>query len=79
MTAFIFISINLDACDIYTWGSSFKGMLGHGEETEEITPRVVEALLGRDVRKISCGTEHMLAVSCTSFILINSSLNGFAT
>ena len=39
-------------------------MLGHGEETEEVTPRVVEALLGRDVRQISCGTEHMLAVTC---------------
>ncbi len=55
-----------DACDIYTWGSSFKGMLGHGEETEEVIPRVVEALLGRDVRKIACGTEHMLAVICES-------------
>ena len=39
-------------------------MLGHGEETEEVTPRVVEALLGRDVRQISCGTEHILAVTC---------------
>eukprot|EP00794_Sanderia_malayensis_P003524 gene3523-4025_t len=57
------VSVKEDACDIYTWGSSFKGMLGHGEETEETIPRVVEALLGRDVRKIACGTEHMLAVS----------------
>jgi len=57
------VSVREDACDVYTWGSSYKGMLGHGEETEEVTPRVVEALLGRDVRQISCGAEHMLAVT----------------
>ena len=39
-------------------------MLGHGEEAEEVIPRVVEALLGHDVKQISCGTEHMLAVTC---------------
>ena len=52
-----------DACDIYTWGSSTKGTLGHGEEEEELVPRVVEALLGRDIRKLACGYEHTLAVS----------------
>ena len=54
---------HLDACDVYTWGASPKGTLGHGEEIEELVPRVVEALLGRDVRTVSCGTEHTLAVS----------------
>ncbi|XP_065053483.1 uncharacterized protein LOC135682495 isoform X2 [Rhopilema esculentum] len=57
------VSVREDACDVYTWGSSYKGMLGHGEETEEVIPRVVEALLGRDVRQVACGTEHMLAVT----------------
>lgn len=54
---------HLDACDIYTWGASSKGTLGHGEETEELIPRVVESLLGRDIRLLACGTEHTLAVS----------------
>jgi len=38
-------------------------MLGHGEDAEEMAPRVVEALLGRDIRKIACGTSHTLALS----------------
>jgi len=52
-----------DACDVYTWGASTKGTLGHGEEEEELVPRVIEALLGRDIRNIACGYEHTLAVS----------------
>ena len=68
---------NLDACDIYTWGLSTKGTLGHGEEEEELVPRVVEALLGRDIRKLACGHEHTLAVSgkisiTHSFEIINN-------
>ena len=67
----------LDACDIYTWGLSTKGTLGHGEEEEELVPRVVEALLGRDIRKLACGHEHTLAVSgkisiTHSFEIINN-------
>ncbi|XP_031563851.1 ultraviolet-B receptor UVR8-like isoform X2 [Actinia tenebrosa] len=52
-----------DACDVYTWGSGTKGMLGHGEDTEESYPRVVEALLGKDIRKVACGTSHTIALS----------------
>ncbi|KAK3751866.1 hypothetical protein QZH41_009679, partial [Actinostola sp. cb2023] len=52
-----------DACDMYTWGKGTTGMLGHGEDTEELSPRVVEALLGRDIRKVACGTSHTVALS----------------
>ncbi|XP_057294266.1 uncharacterized protein LOC130622774 [Hydractinia symbiolongicarpus] len=62
------LSMKQEECDIYTWGASPKGTLGHGEETEELVPRVVEALLGRDVRQVACGTEHTLAVTGTGEI-----------
>jgi len=57
------ISVKEDACDIYTWGASVKGTLGHGEQTEELIPRVIESLLGRDIRYVACGTDHTLALS----------------
>lgn len=57
------VRISLDACDVYTWGKGTKGMLGHGEDAEEVSPRVVEALLGRDIRKIAVGTSHTVALS----------------
>lgn len=65
----------LEECDIYTWGASPKGTLGHGEETEELVPRVVEALLGRNVRQVACGTEHTLAVTGISLLLFYSLAN----
>lgn len=51
------------ASDMYTWGEGMKGKLGHGEDTEESQPGVVEALLGQDIRLIACGTQHTMAVS----------------
>ena len=42
-------------------------MLGHGESDKEALPRVVEALLGRDIVEFALGSKHMMAVSgeCT--------------
>ena len=52
-----------DACDLYTWGSGTRGMLGHKDEDREKLPRVVESLLGRDVTMVACSSSHTLALS----------------
>ncbi|XP_032222416.2 ultraviolet-B receptor UVR8 isoform X3 [Nematostella vectensis] len=57
------VHVKEDACDIYTWGEGTNGMLGHGEDTQEAHPHVVEALLGKDIRKVACGATHTLALS----------------
>jgi alpha-tubulin suppressor-like RCC1 family protein len=41
-------------------------MLGHGNDEEEKTPRVVESLLGRHVQMTACGTHHTMALSSES-------------
>ena len=38
-------------------------MLGHGEEELERSPRVIEALLGRNIVYIACGVAHTIALS----------------
>ena len=50
------------ACDLYTWGSGLRGMLGHKDEDDEKFPRVVESLLGRDITMAACGVAHTMAV-----------------
>ena len=50
------------ACDLYTWGSGLRGMLGHKDEDSEKVPRVVESLLGRDIVMVACGVAHTIAV-----------------
>ena len=58
----------LGACDLYTWGSGTRGMLGHKEEDREKLPRVVESLLGRDITMATCSSSHTLALSSESHV-----------
>lgn len=51
------------SCDLYTWGDGTTGMLGHGENGEENVPRVLEALLSKDIWKVACGVTHTIAVT----------------
>lgn len=64
----------LDASDVYTWGDGKWGKLGHGEDNDESIPRVLEALLGRNIVHIACGPKHMVAIAgflffCFKFFL----------
>ncbi len=38
-------------------------MLGHKDEDDEMLPRVVESLLGRDIVMLACGVYHTMALS----------------
>eukprot|EP00033_Pygsuia_biforma_P002197 GCRY01002435.1.p1 GENE.GCRY01002435.1~~GCRY01002435.1.p1 ORF type:complete len:616 (+),score=164.16 GCRY01002435.1:108-1955(+) len=49
--------------DLYIWGNGDKGMLGHGDESGCRLPKVVEALLGHDVVRVSCGGSHTAALT----------------
>ena len=55
---------------LYTWGSGSFGKLGHGEPTDEPTPRRValDHLVGgaRQVEKVGCGFAHTIAI-CSSY------------
>lgn len=51
------------ACDLYTWGSGVRGILGHKDEDNEKLPRVVDSLLGRNITMVTCGVAHTMALS----------------
>lgn len=57
------LSVVQNACDLYSCGGGFRGMLGHGEEELERSPRVIEALLGRNIVYVACGVAHTIALS----------------
>ena len=52
-----------DACDLYLWGGGSRGKLGHKEDEKELWPRVVEALLGKNITMVACGMAHTMALS----------------
>ena len=51
------------AGEVYTWGHGKYGKLGHGDETNCCTPKLVEALDGMKAILVSCGYKH--TVVCT--------------
>lgn len=53
---------------LFTFGSNFKGRLGHSEAASQRVPKVVEALRGIKVVGIAAGTEHMLCVTNTGTV-----------
>eukprot|EP00741_Cyanophora_paradoxa_P009380 tig00000144_g9086.t1 len=48
---------------MFTWGSGEYGQLGHGENTNVFTPKLVEALSNRRVRRVACGTNHTMCLT----------------
>ncbi|KAL8450670.1 hypothetical protein Emag_003110 [Eimeria magna] len=52
----------------YTWGSGAFFRLGHGDEADCPTPRIIESLGGVPIMQIACGTFHTLAVSLSGLL-----------
>ncbi|KAL8440325.1 hypothetical protein Efla_001167 [Eimeria flavescens] len=53
----------------YTWGSGAFFRLGHGDEADCPTPRIIESLGGVPImQQIACGTFHTLAVSLSGVL-----------
>jgi len=52
-----------DIGELYTWGEGNFGRLGHGTESNCHTPRLVESILGKKPRQVSCGGFHSAVVT----------------
>ncbi|RDD45256.1 Ultraviolet-B receptor UVR8 [Trichoplax sp. H2] len=48
---------------VYTWGSGINGALGHGEDIDIPSPRVVEALLAYNIKRLACGLHTVFALN----------------
>ena len=47
------------AGDVYTWGNGNDDKLGHGDESDQETPKRIEALIGVKAKQVSCGFIHI--------------------
>lgn len=52
-----------DAGEVYTWGDNDEGQLGDGTVSAVQRPRLVQALQGKHIVKVTCGSAHTLALS----------------
>jgi len=46
---------------VYSWGHGDKGQLGHGDTKSLTLPKVIDGLLGKDIKQIRAGGSHSLA------------------
>ena len=51
-------AVYTSAGELYTFGNGKYGRLGHGTETDEWLPRLVEGLPGEQVVAVAAGEEH---------------------
>lgn len=52
-----------DGGELYTWGEGKFGRLGHGAERNCHSPRLVETLIGKKPKQVSCGGFHTAVVT----------------
>ncbi|XP_077559435.1 E3 ubiquitin-protein ligase HERC2 isoform X3 [Haemaphysalis longicornis] len=52
-----------DAGEVYTWGDNDEGQLGDGSVNAIHKPRLVAALQGKKINRVSCGSAHTVAWS----------------
>ena len=48
---------------VWSWGGGVFGMLGHGDEQNQLLPKKVEALAGQRVVAVSAGAFHSIAIT----------------
>lgn len=46
------------------------GKLGHGDTNRQLKPKVIEALTGLYIRKVSCGSQSSLAVTSSGQVRV---------
>mmetsp|Transcript_30680 Transcript_30680/g.80173 ORF Transcript_30680/g.80173 Transcript_30680/m.80173 type:complete len:731 (-) Transcript_30680:486-2678(-) len=49
--------------EVWTWGSGEYGRLGHGDESRQVAPKMVEALHSKPVIAVACGGFHTCAIT----------------
>ncbi|XP_037823677.1 probable E3 ubiquitin-protein ligase HERC2 [Lucilia sericata] len=52
-----------DSGEVFTWGDNDEGQLGDGTVSAIQRPRLVQALTGKHIVKVTCGSAHTLALS----------------
>nr|CAD7453260.1 unnamed protein product [Timema tahoe] len=49
--------------EVYTWGSGDGGRLGHGDNNSREEPTLVQALAGKHVVRVACGSTYSAAIT----------------
>lgn len=49
--------------EAFSWGEEAEGRLGHGVETDLSYPKLIDTLIGMDIKMVACGDYHTCALT----------------
>ena len=49
--------------ELFTWGEGSHGMLGHGDTSDQLAPRLVEGLAGIACKQVACSEYHSVVLT----------------
>jgi RCC1 and BTB domain-containing protein len=58
-------AVIVEGGNMMTWGGGYFGQLGHGDETDRKTPKVVKGVQQAVAHQVACGTHHTLMLTET--------------
>ncbi|KAK7486952.1 hypothetical protein BaRGS_00021768, partial [Batillaria attramentaria] len=58
--------------ELYTWGLGDYGRLGHGDNTTQLKPKLVKALVGQRVIQVACGSRDAQTLALTDYGIVYS-------
>ncbi len=64
---------------LLTFGSGTHGCLGHAGYTDVAKAKIVEALLGFTVVRVSCGAAHVMIITGVQTTPLSTSISGRAS
>ena len=56
--------------EVLTWGAGSYGNLGHGDNTDQSMPKLVDGLVGKPCIAAVCGSKHTMALSQSGVVLV---------
>ena len=63
-----------DSGDVYSWGKGYKGRLGHSSTENVRSPKMVDALGGKDIKMVRLGHYHYVYPPFPCGVLIHIAL-----
>ena len=68
-----------DSGDVYSWGKGYKGRLGHSSTENVRSPKMVDALGGKDIKMVRVSCLVLIDVHHEGSIKAQSSFDMFCT
>ncbi len=69
-------AVIVEGAILYTWGKGQYGRLGHGDDKNQLSPKVVETLSSKTPKEVACGSDWTTVITANGVYSFGSGANG---